>query len=133
MHRRTADWSFCPGGKEKSIAWEKLPSGAFSGELVNGKGETKHSEFEGCELSEALKAMNITVSGGETLSVSSEDNYTAELSGAEVLEPGKVYIALKKDGKMTESIEGGQGAQLVVFGDQNSKRAVKHLKRIEIN
>ena len=60
-------------------------------------------------------------------------SYSAELTGAELLEAGKVYVALTDGGKQIEGIEGGQGAQLIVFGDQNSKRAVRYLKTIFVN
>ena len=55
-----------------------------------------------------------------------------EYTGAELLEAGKVYVALTDGGKQIEGIEGGQGAQLIVFGDQNSKRAVRYLKTISV-
>ena len=47
-------------------------------------------------------------------------------------EAGKVYVALTDGGKQVEGIDGGQGAQLIVFGDQNSKRAVRYLKTISV-
>ena len=58
-----------------------------------------------------------------------------EYKGVELnalLEAGKVYVAVSADGKMLEGLEGGQGAQLIVFGDSNSKRAVRYLKTIDI-
>ena len=45
---------------------------------------------------------------------------------------GKVYVALTDNGKQIEGIEGGQGGQLIIFGDPNSKRAVRYLKTIEV-
>jgi phage gp36-like protein len=66
------------------------------------------------------------------ITATSEDNYAADLSGAEALEAGKVYVALTDNGEQIEGIEGGQGGQLIVFGDPNSKRAVRYLKTIEV-
>ena len=79
-----------------------------------------------------LKAAGVSISEGSKITVTSEDNYSAELTGAEVLESGKVYVALTADGEALEGIEGGQGAQLIVFGDSNQKRAVKYMKIVSI-
>ena len=43
-----------------------------------------------------------------------------------------VFVALTADGEMIEGIEGGQGAQLIVFGDPNSKRAVQYMKTVDV-
>ncbi|MBQ3392568.1 MAG: hypothetical protein IJG52_04050 [Lachnospiraceae bacterium] len=120
------------GGKEILVAWEEVDSGDFSGELINGKGETSQHDFTGAELNSLLRTNGVEVSADAIITVTSEDNYAAELTGAEVLESGKVYVALTDNGKQIEGIEGGQGGQLIVFGDPNSKRAVKYLKTIEI-
>ena len=120
------------GGKEILVAWEEVDSGDFSGELINGKGETSQHDFTGAELNSLLRTNGVEVSADAIITVTSEDNYAAELTGAEVLESGKVYVALTDNGKQIEGIEGGQGGQLIVFGDPNSKRAVKYLKTIEL-
>ena len=44
-----------------------------------------------------------------------------------------VFVALTADGEMIEGIEGGQGAQLIVFGDPNSTRAVQYMKTVDVN
>ena len=108
------------GGKEITIAWEDVAGQSFEGDLVNGKGEV------------ALAANGIEVTESSVITAASEDNYSAELTGAELLEAGKVYVALTDGGKQIEGIDGGQGAQLIVFGDQNSKRAVRYLKTISV-
>ncbi len=115
-----------------AVSFEKLDQITFEGDLVNGKGEVSHHEYKGVELNALLEANRITVTETSILTAASEDNYSAELSGAEVLEAGKVYVAVRADGKMLEGLEGGQGAQLIVFGDSNSKRAVRYLKTIDI-
>lgn len=120
------------GGKEVTIAWEDVGGQAFEGDLVNGKGEVTHHEYTGAELQALLKANGIEVTDASVITATSEDNYSAELTGAELLESGKVYVALTDGGKQLESIDGGQGAQLIVFGDQNSKRAVRYLKTISV-
>lgn len=120
------------GGKTYTVSYEKADQISFEGDLVNGKGEVSHHAYRGAELSSLLEANGITVSEASKITAVSEDNYSVELTGAEVLEAGKVYIAVTADGSMIEEIEGGQGAQLIVFGDSNSKRAVRYLKTIAI-
>ena len=120
------------GGKEVTIAWEDVGGQAFEGDLVNGKGEVTHHEYTGSELQALLAANGIEVTDSSVITATSEDNYSAELTGAELLEAGKVYVALTDGGKQLEGIDGGQGAQLIVFGDQNSKRAVRYLKTISV-
>ena len=120
------------GGKEITVAWEEVGGQSFEGDLVNGKGEVSHHEYTGSELQALLQAKGIEVTESSVITATSEDNYSAELTGAELLEAGKVYVALTDGGKQIEGIDGGQGAQLIVFGDQNSKRAVRYLKTISV-
>lgn len=119
-------------GKEITVAWEDVAGQSFEGDLVNGKGEVTHHEYTGSELQALLAANGIEVTESSVITAASEDNYSAELTGAELLEAGKVYVALTDGGKQLEGIDGGQGAQLIVFGDQNSKRAVRYLKTISV-
>ena len=120
------------GDKEITVAWEDVGGQSFEGDLVNGKGEVTHHEYTGSELQALLAANGIEVTESSVITAASEDNYSAELTGAELLEAGKVYVALTDGGKQLEGIDGGQGAQLIVFGDQNSKRAVRYLKTISV-
>ena len=120
------------GGKEITVAWEDVAGQSFEGDLVNGKGEVTHHEYTGSELHALLAANGIEITESSVITAASEDNYSAELTGAELLEAGKVYVALTDGGKQIEGIDGGQGAQLIVFGDQNSKRAVRYLKTISV-
>lgn len=119
-------------GKEITVAWEDVGGQSFEGDLVNGKGEVTHHEYTGSELQALLAANGIEVTESSVITAASEDNYSAELTGTELLEAGKVYVALTDGGKQIEGIDGGQGAQLIVFGDQNSKRAVRYLKTISV-
>ena len=119
-------------GKEITVAWEDVGGQSFEGDLVNGKGEVTHHEYTGSELQALLAASGIEVTESSVITAASQDNYSAELTGAELLEAGKVYVALTDGGKQIEGIDGGQGAQLIVFGDQNSKRAVRYLKTISV-
>ena len=120
------------GGKEITVAWEDVGGQSFEGDLVNGKGEVTHHEYTGSELQALLAASGIEVTESSVITAASQDNYSAEMTGAELLEAGKVYVALTDGGKQIEGIDGGQGAQLIVLGDQNSKRAVRYLKTISV-
>lgn len=120
------------GDKEVSVAWEDIGEQVFEGNLVNGKGETSQHSYTGAGLINILSDNGIEITEDSKITVTAEDNYSAELTGAEILEPGKVFVAVTADGEMIEGIEGGQGAQLIVFGDPNSKRAVQYLKTIDI-
>ena len=120
------------GGKETLISWEEIKKTPFEGDLINGKGETKHNAYEGAELKTLLEKAGAKITENSKITVTSEDNYSAELTGSELLEEGKAYVALTRDGEMIEGIEGGQGAQLIVFGDPNQKRAVRYMKTVAI-
>lgn len=121
------------GGKEIVVSWDDVGGQSFDGDLVNGKGEVSHHEYTGAELQALLTASGIEVTDASVITAESEDHYSAQLTGAELLEAGKVYVALTDGGKPIEGIDGGQGAQLVVFGDPNSKRAVRYLKTIKVD
>lgn len=122
------------GNNETTVAWEDMEFDleTFSGELVNGKGETSTHDYEGTELVVFLIKYGFPIDENSEIIVTAEDNYSATLKGSEVLEGKKIYIALSADGEALEGLEGGQGAQLIVFGDPNSKRAVRCVKTIEI-
>lgn len=120
------------GDNEIAVAWEDIDAADFEGDLVNGKGETSHHEFTGAELSVIFSENGVELTDDSKITATAEDSFSAELSGKEVLEAGKVYVALTDNGEMIEGIEGGQGAQLVVFGDPNSKRAVRYLKTLAV-
>lgn len=117
---------------EMTAAWDEIEREPFEGDIVNGKGQTFHNEYEGVELKALLAENGIELADGTVITATSEDNYSAELTADEVNENGKVYVALTENGEMIEGIEGGQGAQLIVFGDSNSKRAVRYLTIITI-
>ena len=119
-------------GKTVTLSWEDLNQTSFTGEIVNGKGEVSNHEYQGIELCELFQKYGIEIKEDSKITAVSEDNYTAELTGAEVMSASKVYAALMCDSKMIESIDGGQGAQLVVYGDANAKRQVRYLKTITV-
>ena len=120
------------GTKTVTVSWEDLKKTEFTGEIVNGKREISNHEYQGAELCELLSGKGIEIKEGTKITAVSEDNYAAELTGAEIMTAGKVYAAVICDGEMIEGIDGGQGAQLVVYGDSNAKRQVRYLKTITV-
>ena len=65
--------------------------------------------------------------------MTSADQYTAEFQLQEVLENKTVYLAVEADGQQIEGIDPGTpGAQLVVFGDANSRRCVRFAAQITL-
>ena len=115
-----------------TVSWEDLKKTEFTGEIVNGKGEISNHEYQGAELYELISGLGIVIREDTKITAVSEDNYAAELTGAEIMTAGKVYAAVICDGGMVEGIDGGQGAQLVVYGDSSAKRQVRYLKTITV-
>ncbi|MBR3584559.1 MAG: hypothetical protein IKO00_00910 [Oscillospiraceae bacterium] len=121
------------GGQEYVIPISGLDREAFSGETVNGKGDRFTRYYRGVELSALLTEKKIDMNTVSAVKAESADQYTAELTGEEIRESGKVYLAVQVDGKTVEGIEPGKpGVQMIVFGDPNSKRAVRNLAIIEV-
>ena len=100
-------------GKEKVVDIDKLSLVDFIGTTVNGKGDKKEIKGQGIKLSDVFNVSDYTKA-----SVIADDAYAA---------------IVKKD-EMDQAwlqIEEGE-ARLIVFGDTDSKRNVKHVVRIEI-
>ncbi len=100
-------------GKEEVINLEKLELTDFEGEVVNGKGEKKEIDAEGVKLSEIIGTSDFSEA-----TVTADDAYSATIH-PEDLENAWLEV---EDGE----------AVLIVFGDENSKRNVKDVARIEV-
>ena len=90
-----------------------------SGETTNKKGETKKIEAEGYSLSDIPALTGI--SDYNDIVVFSDDEYNAEVSKDELADHDKAWL-INDDGEI----------RLIVFNDQDSKRNVKNVVRIEI-
>lgn len=125
--------SFISESEQIELSLDKLTITDFSGTLVNGKGETFEHDFSGILLRDALENNGFVVEETSEVTVTSADNYSATITGDEILNDDKVYIATACDGEKVEGIdEGTNGAELVVFGDKNSKRCVRYLMEVEV-
>lgn len=119
--------------EQVEMSLDDLTTTDFSGTLVNGKGETFEHDFNGILLRDAFEKNGFVVEETSEITVTSADNYSATISGDEILNNDKVYIATVCDGEKVEGIdEGTDGAELVVFGDKNSKRCVRYLMKVEV-
>ena len=120
-------------GNPVVVKLSELNATAFEGETVNGKGDRSSHSYRGIELSALLSAHKVDVSKVASVTVSSADQYTVELTGDEIREQGRVYIAVTIDDQPVPGIDDGtDGAQMVVFKDPNSKRNVRYLHLIKI-
>lgn len=105
-----AEGEFLLNGESLKIA--DLELSPVQGSIVNGKGEEKQIDAQGISLS--------AVCGDdfETVTVTASDEYRAVVSIDEIQ---NAYLILKDDGSL----------QLIVFGDENAKRDVKNVVRID--
>lgn len=100
------------GSSERSIPITELDCGNVEGTLINGKDEKTSVSGRGIALAELAEGEFASVR------VTSDDEYSAEVTFKEI---GNAYLILREDGSV----------QLCVFGDSNSRRAVRNVKRVE--
>ena len=116
-----------------NVSFEDLDNGAFSGELTDGKGDVTQHEYTGILLRKLLEHKGIDLAGLSGITVTSADNYSVEFTAEEILQADKVYVAVTADGEKIEGIDPGtDGVQLIVFGDENSRRCVRFAQKITI-
>jgi len=109
-------------GKEQYVDLSKLPLGPISGTVVNGKGEKKTMEGQGISMDDLLTAAGFDPTAAEKVTAVSDDEYTAEISGEEIAEGGKIYLLIEDS-----------SARLVAFGDSNAKRNVKNVVTLYVS
>ena len=120
-------------GKEIIIPISSLNQEDFTGETVNGKGEHFTYSYRGIELKTLLEKNKISLDSITSVTAIAADQFSAAYTGDEVREAKRVYLAVQVDGVAVEGIEKGKpGAQMIVFGDPNSKRLVRNLQTLEI-
>ena len=99
---------------------EQLELAAVQGVVVNGKGEERTIDAQGLLLDQVLREAGITEFSEVT--VTADDEYSAQVSAEEIAEADKVYLIRQEQG----------GMQLIVFGDSNSKRNVSNVARLSV-
>ena len=96
---------------ERSRGLELIP---VQGTIVNGKGEARTIDAQGILLSDVLREAGVTEYS--VVTVTADDAYNAQVAAEEIVAPDKVYLIRQEEG----------GMQLIVFGDENSKRNVSN-------
>lgn len=106
------------GGQVKELSLERLKLVPVQGTVVNGKGEESTINAQGVLLADVLREAGVTEYS--VVTVTADDEYSARVTAEETAEPGKVYLIRQEEG----------GMQMIVFGDENSKRKVSDVVRI---
>ena len=99
-----------------------LQTEAVSGTVINGKGEAMEVSAQGVEVAELLRTAGVDPTAIGSVTITAADEFSAVLSGDEVNEEGKAYLAEDEDGSM----------KLIVFGDENMKRNVRNVESIYV-
>ena len=87
-------------------------------------------DYEGVALYDLLADNGIAPEEVSEAEVRAADQYAATVTGEEICEQDRIYLAVTEDGEPVEGIdEGTPGIEMVVFGDSDSKNA-KLLKTI---
>ena len=111
------------GGKTHYSDLEGIRLTEIHGERVNGKGEVKPVDGMGIPLHGLLTWTLGKSFTCESVTVTASDGVSAEISADELAEEGKVVLLLdEEDGSL----------QLIVFGDENSKRSVKQVETVTV-
>ena len=106
------------GGKAAELSLEELDLISVRGTVVNAKGEEHAVDAQGILLSDVLRVAG--AAGYSMVTVTADDEYSAQVTAEEIADPGKVYLVQQEAG----------GMQLIVFGDKNSKRNVSSVVRL---
>lgn len=108
------------GGQAEDLPLEELEMVLVQGTVVNGKGEERAIDAQGILLSDVLREAGVTEYSMVT--VTADDEYGVQVMAEEIAEPGKVCLVQQEAG----------GMQLIVFGDENSKRNVSNVVRLSV-
>lgn len=110
-------------GCTKYVELDKLDKTDVVGTIVNGKGEKMEINESGTAISDVLAAAGIDTAEINSVTATASDEFSAELTAAEIAEDGKAYLA----------DDGDNGVKLIVFGDKNSKRNVRDVVKLDVN
>lgn len=99
---------------------DQLTLTSVQGTLVNGKGEERTIDGQGILLSQVLNQAGI--SEYAQVEAVADDEYSAIVTKEEIDQPDQVYLLLEQE----------ERPQLVVFGDENSKRNVSGVIRLVV-
>ncbi len=109
------------GGKTHYADLQGIRLSEIHGERINGKGERKPVDGMGFSLNTLLEWTLGKDFTCQTVTVTASDGVGAGISADELAVKDKAVLLLDEE---------GSSLQLIVFGDQNSKRSVKNVERI---
>ena len=96
----------------KTVFVQELELQTVRGSIVNGRGELKEIDAQGAALKKLCGAVR------DTVTVTASDEYLAKVAADELED---AYLIVCDDGTL----------RLIVFGDENNKRDVKNVVRID--
>ncbi|MBQ1326272.1 MAG: hypothetical protein IIY52_09700 [Solobacterium sp.] len=103
----------------------------FDTEMRRKNGDVFAKTYSGRELSAILAEMDYTVTENSEITAVCADSYEIVLTGAEILDPGNVYI-VNREGE--EALEEESGPfMLVVNHDEFATRWGKNIVRIKVS
>ncbi|MBQ2311139.1 MAG: hypothetical protein II185_01135 [Firmicutes bacterium] len=105
-------------GKQAKVDLGKLDLTDVKATVTRANGKTLEIDAKGLEMRKLLEKY----SGYTTLTVSAEDNYTAEIKADELQTEKNVYLIIGEENK----------PRLVVLSDSNAKRDVTNVLTIEL-
>ena len=91
------------------------------GKLIDGKGEMQIISAKGTELADVLAQVGMDTEAILRVTAVASDEYRAEIAGEELRTQDTVFLLIHED-----------SAELVVFGDENRKRNVANVTRLEV-
>lgn len=103
--------------------------------ISSGQNEDEDGTFRGPELKAVLEAAGIKLDGSEdSITVRSEDGYTAAFEPEEVMADECVLLVYQKDGELLKSRdEGGNGPfRIIAVDDSFGTRCSKYVNIIEV-
>lgn len=109
------------GDTVTEISLDQLQLSPVQGTVVNGKGEERTIDDQGVLLSQVLEQAG--VSDYAQVEAVADDEYSATVTKDEIDQLDKVYLLVGEEDR----------PQLVVFGDENSKRNVSGVIRLVVS
>ncbi len=120
-------------GKEVTVPLSRLDREEFSKEIINGKGEKMLNTYRGIELKTLLQEYETDPGKVNGMTVAAADQFTAEYTGDEIRESGRIWLVVASNGKALEGMDPGQpGVWVIVFGDPDMRRTIRNPIKVEI-
>lgn len=121
-------------GEKLILPIDVLPLEQFEGEHKRQVGDPVPRSFEGVSLNKLITEIcNIDFDENNVIVVTSEDNFSVELTYEEVTQEGNVYLAIIMDGEKLKNLsEDGQAPMLVILNDDFSSRWARNVRTITI-